>query len=617
MQRAAPLREVYLGPLGMVLETDSDGMIYTRSPVPLGAYDTKVTAWLDLWASRRPQHLFLAERDAKGDWRGLAYGEARAQVRALGQALLGRGLGPECPLVVLSGNSIAHALLGLAALYVGIPYATISPAYALASSDFAALRRIIELLTPGLVFVEDGCRFAEAIAAAVPEGVEVLAAAEPGRRATDLETLLATRETPGLDAAHRAVGPGTIAKFMLTSGSTAAPKAVITTQRMLCANQAMIASCLRFLREEPPVLVDWLPWSHSFGGNQNFNLALCHGGTLYIDAGRPTAEGIATTLANLREIAPTVYFNVPRGFEMLLLHLVRDEPLAGKFFSRLRLNFFAGASMPRQLPARLAEIAASTCGERVLLMSGYGATETSPAALFWHEGISGGLPLPGTDLKLVPHGEKREARIKGPHVTPGYWRQPDLTRRAFDAEGYYRLGDALRLAKPSRHGLHFDGRIDEDFKLATGAWVSIGPLRERFIEAFAPYVRDLAIAGPGEAFLTALVFPDLGSCRTLADLGPHAEPTEILRHPAVTEKFGVLLEAFCGSLRGSSRRIARIALMLEPPSAEAGELTEKGGLSQSAVLANRAPLIRDLYAGGATLVVGLELCDELLQSSAG
>ncbi len=615
MPRTAPLREVDLGPLDMLIAPGADGAICARSPLPLGAFDAKVTAWLDLWASRAPERLFLAERNAKGDWRGLTYAEARAQVRALAQALLSRGLGPQRPLVIFSGNSIAHALLGLAALYVGIPYAPISPAYALGSQDFGALKRSIELLTPGLVFVESGRLHAEAIAAAVPESVEILTAAEPGRRAADLATLLATAETPAVDAAHRAVGPDTIAKFMFTSGSTAAPKAVITTQRMLCANQAMIISCLRFLREEPPVLVDWLPWHHSFGGNQNFNLVLCHGGTLYIDAGRPTAEGIAATLANLREIAPTLYFNVPRGFETLLPHLAREMALAKNFLSRLKLNFFAGASLPRHCLESLAEIAAETCGERILLMSGYGATETSPAALFWNENISGGLPLPGTELKLVPHGEKYEARIKGPHVTPGYWRQPDLSRRAFDEEGYYRLGDALRLAEAGRHGLCFDGRIGEDFKLATGAWVSVGPLRERFVEAFAPYVKDLAIAGPGEVYLAALVFADLEACRALAGLGAHVQPTEILRHPAVLEKFRALLYAFCSSARGSSRRIDRIALILEPPSIDAGELTDKGALNESAVLANRAALVRDLYAGR-TPVIGLETCDELAQSSA-
>jgi feruloyl-CoA synthase len=621
MPQAPPLRPVDLGPLDIVVAPGADGAIHARSPFALGPYDAKVTAWLDLWAARTPQRIFLAERDAGNNWRGLTYAEARAQVRALAQALIERNLGPERPLIILSGNSIAHALLGLAALYAGIPYAPISPAYSLASRDFARLKRIIALLTPGLVYAEDGALYSAAIAAAVPESVEILTCgSEPlGRSASDLGELLSTRETPALEAAQRAVGPETIAKFMFTSGSVAEPKAVITTQRMLCANQAMIAHVLRFLQDEPPVLVDWLPWHHSFGGNQNFGLVLRHGGTLYIDAGRPTPDGIEATLANLREIAPTLYFNVPQGFEVLLPHLARDKALAKNFFSRLTLNFFAGASLPRHCRESLAEIAAETCGERILMMSGYGATETSPAALFSTPlRASGALPLPGSELKLVPHGEKREARIKGPHVTSGYWRNEALTQRAFDRDGYYRLGDALAFADEDqpRQGLCFAGRIDEDFKLATAAWVSVGPLRENLIAAFTPFVKDAAIAGPGEAYLAALVFADLDACRALAGLGARVQPDAILRHPAVLAKFAALLAAFAGSAQGTSTRIVRLALVGGAPSADAGELTEKGSLNQSAVLANRAALVADLYAGRSTAAPIVALAANLLAPSA-
>ncbi len=586
----ASLRSVDLGALDMAIAPGPGGALYARSLLRLEPYDTQVTAWLDHWAARAPRRVFLAERDATANWQALTYAEARVRVRALATALLGRNLGPERPLVVLSGNSIAHALVALAALYVGIPYAPISPAYAHASPDFGALRRIFDLLTPGLVFVDDGRRFGAAIAAVVPEFVEIFAAEAPPpeRRAENLATLFATPKTPALEAAHAAVGPETIAKFLFTSGSTTTSKAVVTTQRMLCANQAMIASALRFLRDEPPVLVDWLPWHHSFGGNQNFNLVLRHGGTLYIDAGKPTE--IAATLANLREISPTLYFNVPRGFEALLPHLVRDKVLAESFFRRIQLTFFAGASLQRRCLDRFAEIAAETRGERIAMMSGYGATETAPAAAFaTQDGAL--LPLPGGELKLVPDGERYEARIKGPHVTPGYWRREDLTRRAFDADGYYRLGDALRVAET--RGFWFDGRLDEDFKLATGAWVSVGSLRERFLAAFAPYVKDLAIAGAGEADLAGLVFADVPACRALGGLGAQASPAEILAHPAVLDKFRTLLNSF--DAPGSSRRIARIALLHEP--LRTGELAEKGGLNQSVVLANRARLVRDLYAG--------------------
>jgi feruloyl-CoA synthase len=595
----APLRKIDLRQLEMAIAPGPDGALYARSPLQLEAYDTQVTAWLDHWAAHAPQRVFLAERDTRGNWQGLTYAEARARARALAAALLGRGLCPERPLVILSGNSIAHALVALAALYVGIPYAPISPAYALASADFGALRRIVELLTPGLVFVEDGRRFAGALAAALPESVEIIAAESPRGRSTDLGALFATPETPALDAAHANVSPDTIAKFLFTSGSTASPKAVITTQRMLCANQTMIASSLRFLADAPPVLVDWLPWHHSFGGNQNFNLVLRHGGTLYIDAGRPTE--IAVTLVNLREISPTLYFNVPRGFEALLPHLARDKMLARNFFRHLQLNFCAGASVTSRCVESLAEIAAETCGERIPLMSGYGATETSPAVAFANED-SGLVPLPGSELKLVPDGERYEARIKGPHVTPGYWRSYDFTCRAFDTEGFYRLGDALRISET--RALRFDGRIEEDFKLATGAWVCVGSLREEFLEAFAPYVKDLAIAGAGETDLAALVFADVPACRALARLGAGALPAEVLVHPAVLEKFEALLNAFAAPR--SSRRIARIALLHEPP--QTGELTDKGGVNQRAVLTHRAALVRDLYEGrgGGAPIIALE-----------
>lgn len=595
----SPRREIDLGRLEMTVVPGPEGALYVGSPLQLETYETQVTAWLDRWAARAPQRVFLAERDARGNWQTLTYAEARVWTRALATAFLGRGLGPQRPLVILSGNSVAHALAGLAALYVGIPYAPISPAYALASGDFSALRGVLELLTPGLLFVEDGRRFGAAIDAVLPESVGIIAAESPGGRAADLATLFATPETPALDSAHAEVGPNTIAKFLFTSGSTAIPKAVVTTQRMLCANQAMIASALRFLGAAPPVLVDWLPWHHSFGGNQNFNLVLRHGGTLYIDAGRPTE--IAATLANLWEISPTLYFNVPRGFEALLPHLARDKALAEKFFHRLQLTFCAGASLPRRCFDSVAEIAAQTCGERIRTMSGYGATETSPATAFASED-GALLPLPGSELKLVPDGERYEARIKGPHVTPGYWRRADLTQRAFDAEGYYRLGDALRIS--ASRGLWFDGRLDDDFKLATGAWVRVGPLREEFVEAFAPYVRDLAIAGAGEADLAALVFADIPACRALARLGAQVSPAEVLAHPAVLEKFAALLNGFAAAR--SSRRITRIALLHEPPQPD--ELTDKGGLNQRAILAHRAALVRDLYEGrnGSAPVIGLE-----------
>lgn len=440
---AAAFRPVDLGPLDVVIEPGHDGTFYARSSFDLGNYEARTTLWLDRWAALRPDHIFLAERRC-GAWETITYAETRRKARALAQVLLGRGLSAERPLVILSGNSIAHALLGLAALYAGIPYAPLSPAYSLASQDFARLRGIIDLLTPGLVFAEDGAPYARALASLAPE-MPQLVCTSPVPGAELFDDLLTTEAVPTLDRAHAAVGPETIAKFMFTSGSTAAPKAVVTTHRMLCANQAMIAHVLRFLESEPPVLVDWLPWSHSFGGNQNFDLVLAHGGTLYIDDGRPTPEGIATTLANLREISPTLHFNVPAGLAALLPHFAADRALAANFFHHLRLTFFAGAPLARATYDAWNDLAQAACGEKIVTMSGYGATKSGPATTFWTPSIRAeggvGLPLPGCELKLVPHDEKFDVRVKGPNVTPGYWRDADATSQAFDDEGFFRLGD--------------------------------------------------------------------------------------------------------------------------------------------------------------------------------
>ncbi len=619
----APLRAVDLGPLAMEIEHGPDGAIYARAPFPLSAYETSVTARLDHWADAAPQRIFLAERDQKGDWRPLTFAQARAGARALGQALLDRGLSAQNPLVILSGNSIAHALLGLAALYVGIPYVPISPAYCLVSQDFLKLKRIVALLTPGLVFAEAGQRFGPAIAAAVPEDVELLVADSPPRKrkADDFSRLLATQPTPAVDAAHAKVGADTIAKILFTSGSMAAPKAVITTHRMLCANQMMIAHALRFLRAEPPLLVDWLPWHHSFGGNHNFGMALQHGGTLYIDHGRPTETGIAETMRALREISPTIFFNVPKGFEMLLPHLANDRALAKNFFRSLKLNFFAGASLSDRTIAALDEIAERACGERIAMISGFGATETSPSVLFQtdlgpvdpaHPRI--GLPLPGNELKLAPIdgkiGGKYEARVKGPNVTPGYWRDEELTRQAFDEEGFYRLGDALRLADEDRprQGFVFEGRIGEDFKLSSGTSVSTGPLRARLLAAGTPYIRDVVIAGENRDAIAALIFPDLAACRSLTrDLAATAAPNEILTHPAVREKFRDILAGLAAGAGGASERVMRAALLAEPAAIDAGEITDKGSLNQRTVLARRADMVEVLYTGAdSSLLIAVE-----------
>ncbi|HET9175450.1 MAG TPA: AMP-binding protein, partial [Pseudolabrys sp.] len=398
------------------------------------------------------------------------------------------------------------------------------------------------------------------------------------------------------------VTPETIVKFLFTSGSTGSPKAVINTHRMLCSNQAMLASGFAFVTDEPPVVVDWLPWSHTFGSNHNFNMVLTYGGSLYIDDGNPTPPGVPKTARNLREIAPTIYFNVPKGYEALIAHFRADDDLRRNFFSRLKVLFYAGAGLNQTTWDELTRLAVETTGERIIFLSSLGSTETAPLALAcsWDFDRPGniGLPAPGVELKLVPNEGKLEARLRGPHITPGYWRQDHLTREAFDEEGYYRLGDALRFVDPNdpAKGLLFDGRIAEDFKLSTGTWVSVGPLRARFLDHFAPYVRDVVFAGADRDDIAVLIFPDVEACRKLGALAPDASLDQIIEAAPVRRKFTELLVKLAALSPGSSTRVERAILMAEPPSMDKGEMTDKGSINQRAVLKNRSALVDELYA---------------------
>ena len=600
----APLRSVRLGAPRAVVDSRADGTFYIRAGQPLAAYHGRLSEPLEKWAKAAPDRVFLAQRDGEGRWRELTYAQVLDQVRRIAASLLRRGLSPERPIAVLSGNDIEHALLALAAMYAGIPYAPISPAYSLMSSDFGKLRAIITLLTPGLVFASDGGAFARAIETVIPANTEVVVTRNPpvGRAATLFADLIGTEDASGVAAAHAAVTPDTIAKFLFTSGSTGTPKAVVNTHRMLCANQAMLAAGFPFLADEPPVVLDWLPWSHTFGGNHNFNMVLTNGGSLYIDDGNPTPPGVLKTARNLREVAPIIYFNVLKGYEALIPHFRADETLRKNFFSRLKVLFYAGAGLNQTTWDELTELAVETTGERIILLSSLGSTETAPAALActWDFDKSGniGLPYPGVELKLVPNEGKLEARLRGPHITPGYWRQDHLTRAAFDEEGFYKIGDALKFVDPNDplKGLLFDGRIAEDFKLSTGTWVSVGPLRGRFIDHFAPYVRDVVFAGPNQDDIAALVFPDIEACRKLAGLGADASEGAIVENTNVRATFAALLTKLAAASPGSSTRVMRAILMAEPPSLDKGEMTDKGSINQRAVLANRAALVDELYA---------------------
>ena len=605
LRARAPLRPVRLGQFDAVLEREESGVIHIRTAQVLPPYHATLSEPLEHWAKAAPDRVYLGQRDADGRWRTLSYAEVLTLTRRIGAALLRRGLSPERPIAIISGNGIEHALLGLAAMGVGIPYAPISAAYSLLSSDFGKLRAILDLLTPGMVFASDGGAFARAIAAAVPSDAELVVTGNPpaDRKATLFSDLAGTEDDAGVAAANAKVMPDTIAKFLFTSGSTGNPKGVINTHRMLCSNQAMIGAGFAFVADEPPVVVDWLPWSHTFGSNHNFNMVLVNGGSLYIDDGNPTPPGVLKTARNLREIAPTIYFNVPKGYEALVPHFRADETLRKNFFSRLKVLFYAGAGLNQTTWDDLTELTIETTGERIIFLSSLGSTETSPLALactfdFDRPGNIG-LPAPGVELKLVPNEGKLEARLRGPHITPGYWRQDQLTRDAFDAEGFYKIGDALKFADPADpgKGFLFDGRIAEDYKLSTGTWVSVGPLRARFIDHFAPYVRDVVFAGPDRDDIVALVFPDVEACRHLApEHAADAAPAAVLADVRVRLKFASLLQALAASSPGSSTRIMRAILMAEPPSMDKGEMTDKGSINQRAVLNNRAALVDQLYA---------------------
>src|SRR5450755_811415 len=549
---AYPLRAISFGDPNVSIDRRNDGTIYLRPKIALGEYPDRLTDRLHHWASAEPNRIFMAERDGGPGWRQITYAELLTSIGHIASGLLARGLSAEKPVMILSGNSIDHALLAFGALYAGIPFCPVSPAYSLVSRDYGKLSYLMKLLTPGLVFADDADKFADALEANVPAGTEIVASygALPGRDVTLLSDLMATPLRSGLDAAHQAIGPDTIAKFLLTSGSTGHPKAVINTQRMICANQVMLRETLAFLKDQPPVIVDWLPWNHTFGGNHNIGLTLFNGGSMYLDEGKPMPGGIEETVRNLREISPTVFFNVPKGYESLLPYLRDDRALRAKFFASLHAMFFSGAALSPFIWNSLDELAVQETGFRILFFNDTAATETAPFFMSVRPATSRsghvGLPVSGNDAKLVPNNGKLEVRAKGPNVTPGYWRQPQLTKAAFDDEGFYKFGDAIKPVDASdfHAGFDFDGRIAEDFKLASGTWVSVGPLRARFIAACAPLVRDVVIAGINRDELSALVVLDLDGCRLINPALPAGDLAAAASDPAIRQAFTERLKKF-------------------------------------------------------------------------
>jgi feruloyl-CoA synthase len=595
-------------PLGGSLEAEfvrrDDGSTLIVSREALQPYPKRLTDRFLHWAKAAPDRTLVAKRVHGGDWRRVSYAEAERSARAIAQALLERGVSVEGPVAILSDNDIEHLLLALGAMLAGVPYASVSPAYSLVSQDYGKLRHILGQLTPGLVFAS-GPAYAKAIAAVVPAGTPVVLTGGTleGRASVPFAALLETVATPAVDAAHDRVGPETIAKFLFTSGSTKLPKGVINTQRMLCANQQMIAQCFPGLAEEPPVLVDWLPWNHTFGGNHNVGITLYHGGTLYIDEGKPTPALIGETLRNLREIAPTIYFNVPKGFEEIANALENDAVLRKTFFSRVRMFFFAGAGLAQPVWDKLDRLAEQECGERIRMLTGLGMTETAPFAICAnaHEVKSGhiGLPAPGLELKLVPSGDKMEVRYRGPNVTPGYWRAPEQTAEHFDEEGFYCSGDAAKpmdAAAPER-GFVFDGRIAEDFKLSTGTFVSVGPLRAAIIAAGDPLVQDVVITGINRSDVGILLFMRLDACRDYVGLPGNAPAHIVLGHEHLRAFLQRLVDTLHSRGTGSATRIARALVLAGPPSIDRGEITDKGSINQRAVLTHRDADVVRMYIG--------------------
>ncbi len=596
-------KTVLLGDFKARMDERPDGSCLVHCTKALEPYARCLTDRLDHWARVTPDATYLAQRDETGAWRRLSYAQVREQVRKLAASLLTRDLSQDRPIAILSGNEIEQALLLLAGMYIGVPVAPISPAYSLIATDFGKLQDIIARLTPGLIYVSHAPAFTKAIVNACPSDIEIVAktGSLTDRAVTPLSALLEAHATQAVDDANARVNHDTIAKILFTSGSTGVPKGVINTQRMICANQVMIADWLAFGTKEPPVLVDWLPWHHTFGGNHNFGFTLNNGGSLYIDAGKPTPSGIEETIKNLREISPTVYFNVPKGFEELALRLKSDDVLRERFFARLQLMIYAGAALPPHVTRALELAGEDTTGKAVRMITSLGSTETAPASLSCtietcQPGVVG-LPLPGVTLKLLPASGKTELRIKGPNIMPGYWRDPHQSAKAFDDEGFYMIGDAVKFATPGdpNGGFIFDGRISEDFKLVTGTWVSVGPLRARLITAFAPFVKDAVIAGHDRDDITAMFFPDIDACRSFLGDGSLSDE-EALGASKLRAEIDARLKAMAQKSTGSSTRVARVLLLSEPPSIDANEITDKGSINQRAVLTRRAALVESLYA---------------------
>jgi feruloyl-CoA synthase len=598
------IRPIAYGTPDIAWERQPDGVFRMRSRTPLAPYEPSLARLFRAAVEAAPARVFLAERDPTGDWHKLRYDEARTTVDALAAALIARGLSAERPVMILSGNAIDHALLTLAGHTAGIPVSPISVAYSLQSQDHVKLKHIAALLKPGLVYVADTGAFACALQALDLEGCELVASRNSANLPGVTPFAQLAREPAGaaVEEAAAAITAETIAKILFTSGSTGIPKGVINTHGMLTANQQQILQLWPFVTEQPLVLVDWLPWNHTFGGNHNFNLVLRHAGTLYLDGGKPMPGLVEQTVRNLTEISPTICFNVPAGYAALLPYLERDQAFARSFFAQLRLIFYAGAALPQDLWQRLEALSLAVAGERIPMTSSWGMTETSPMATMAHFLIDRagpiGVPAPGVEIKLVPAAAKLEIRVRGPNVTPGYWKRPDLTDAAFDAEGFYKPGDAVRFADPAdpAKGLVFDGRLAEDFKLTTGTWVHVGALRVGVLAATSPALQDTVVAGENRNFIGLMAWLNVAGCRTLTGEGAAASPDALARHPGVREHVRTALRQWNARHTGASQHIARALILTEPPSIDDNEITDKGYINQRLALERRQADVERLFA---------------------
>ena len=588
---------------------------YLRAENDLETYGTRLTDRLIHWAKAAPDRTWMARRGTDGEWVKISYAEAWDKAQRIGQTLLDMGLGVDRPVAILSENSLEHALIAIGAMTVGIPYCSVSTAYSLLSQDFEKLKHIFATITPGFVYASDWEKYGKAINSVINSNLVIVTnniADKPintpaiAKKHLKFNDLYAPTINSKLAAAIGSTGPETIVKFLFTSGSTKLPKGVINTQKMICANVQQITQSIPVMAHEPMVLVDWMPWNHTFGGNHNFNLILHHGGTMYIDDGKPVPALLGETLRNLREISPTMYLNVPTGFEQIALAMKVDDDhgrqLRKSLLSRCRMFFYAGAALAQPIWDSLFESQEKEIGERIVMTTGLGMTESAPFAIFvTNPNVKAGdlgLPAPGIELKLVPSGDKVEVRYRGPNITPGYWRNTEATAESFDEEVFFCTVYSVKwIDEDNPHlGLKFDGRIAEDFKLSTGTFVSVGPMRAKIIAAGAPYLQDVVITGLNEKEVGALLIPALIPCKRILGLTESATMSDVANHPVMQQAMASMLTELEKTATGSASRVARAVVMVDPPNIDKGEITDKGSINQRAVLKERAALVSALYA---------------------